>query len=136
MRLANGTVENIDFREVAPQAAYRGMYYGQPSASVNGMIAPDLIKGDCAKCRTGALAIAVPGELAGLEYVFKKYGSGKVTWKQLVQPAIELAMNGPVGPLLAKRIAVYILFSLSLSLSLSSLSLSLSLFLRCQFYFI
>lgn len=42
----------------------------------------------------GGLAIAVPGELKGYSTIFKSYGSGKVSWKSLFEPTIELCENG------------------------------------------
>lgn len=52
-----GDYEAIDFREAAPAAAFEDMYQG----NVNGS-------------KFGGLAAGVPGEVAGLEYVHKKYG--------------------------------------------------------------
>lgn len=46
--------------------------------------------------------MAVPGELSGYWLVYKKFGSGKVPWYDLVKPAIDLARNGvPVSEYLA-----------------------------------
>ena len=42
----------------------------------------------------GFKAAAVPGELAGYWHIFTKYGSGKVTWKSLVEPSIKLCRDG------------------------------------------
>jgi gamma-glutamyltranspeptidase/glutathione hydrolase len=36
----------------------------------------------------------VPGTVRGMELALKKYGSGKLTWAQLVEPARRLAANG------------------------------------------
>ena len=36
----------------------------------------------------------MPGEVAGLSYAFEKYGSGNVTWEEVLQPAIKLAEEG------------------------------------------
>ena len=53
----------------------------------NGNILPD-------KSTLGGLAIGVPGTVAGLEAIHKKFGT--LPWKDLVQPAINLALNGYV----------------------------------------
>lgn len=51
----------------------------------------------------GGLAIAVPGELMGMEYAWKRFG--RLEWRELVQPAIDLARTGfKVSPSLASAI--------------------------------
>ncbi|KAJ7387655.1 hypothetical protein OS493_000992 [Desmophyllum pertusum] len=42
------------------------------------------------------LAVGVPGELRGLEAAWKKYG--KLTWKELFQPAIHITKKGFIIP--------------------------------------
>jgi gamma-glutamyltranspeptidase/glutathione hydrolase len=44
----------------------------------------------------GYRASGVPGTLAGFDLAFKKYGSGKVKWSDVVRPAREIAANGYV----------------------------------------
>src|SRR5271168_1889088 len=72
----------IDYRETAPAAATSGIFLG-----------PDG-KPDNAKSRDSALGIGIPGTAAGLALALEKYGSGKFTLAELLQPAIELARSG------------------------------------------
>jgi gamma-glutamyltranspeptidase / glutathione hydrolase len=72
----------IDYRETAPSAATPGIFLG-----------PDG-KPDIAKSRDSALGIGVPGTPAGLALALDKYGSGKFTLADLLQPAIDLARDG------------------------------------------
>ncbi len=44
----------------------------------------------------GPILVNVPGTLAGMELAWKKYGSRKVTWAELVGPAIRAADQGYV----------------------------------------
>jgi len=86
IRDAKGEFHAIDYREMAPKAATRDVYV---DASGN------LIKGE-GSSTTGYRASGVPGTLAGFELAFSKYGSGKVKWRDLVEPARLLAQNGYV----------------------------------------
>jgi len=72
----------IDYRETAPGATTPEIFLG-----------PDG-KPDNAKSRDSALSIGVPGTVAGLALALEKYGSGKFTLAQLLQPAIVLARDG------------------------------------------
>src|SRR5580693_5089702 len=74
----------IDYRETAPAATTPTIFLG-----------PDG-KPDNAKSRDSALGIGVPGTPAGLALALEKYGSGKFTLAELIQPAIDLARNGVV----------------------------------------
>ena len=76
----NGKTGSIDFREKAPLTAHRDMYLDE-----NGEIIPS-------KSRLGALAVGVPGTVAGLFEIHEKYGS--LPFADLINPAIELAKNG------------------------------------------
>lgn len=52
----------------------------------------------------GALSAGVPGEIAGLHEAWSQHG--RLAWRTLFQPAIELARNGfVVAPYLAKAIS-------------------------------
>lgn len=42
----------------------------------------------------GPSVVNIPGVVAGLDLLYQKYGSKKVTWAQILAPAIELAENG------------------------------------------
>src|SRR5579864_575364 len=74
----------IDYRETAPAATTPTIFLGD-----NG-------KPDNAKSRDSALGIGVPGTPAGLALALEKYGSGKFTLAELIEPAIDLARNGVV----------------------------------------
>jgi gamma-glutamyltranspeptidase/glutathione hydrolase len=84
LRKANGDLHAIDYREMAPKAAGRDLYLGSDG---------EVIKGE-GSSTDGYRASGVPGTLAGFELAFKKFGSGKVRWADLVRPARMLAQNG------------------------------------------
>ena len=79
-RLANSETGSLDYREKAPMAARYDMYL-----DAEGNVIPG-------KSTLGGMAVGVPGTVAGLEAIHKKFGS--LPWKDLVQPAIDLARNG------------------------------------------
>ncbi len=72
----------IDFRERAPAAATSDMYAQLPGTDSQRQLAS----------RQGPLAVAVPGDVAGLCYAVKKYG--KLDLKTVMQPAILMARRG------------------------------------------
>ncbi|HEY0910251.1 MAG TPA: gamma-glutamyltransferase, partial [Bradyrhizobium sp.] len=74
----------IDYRETAPAAASRDMFLGADG------------KPDRAKSLDSALAIGIPGTVAGLALALDKYGSGRFTLAELLKPAIALASDGIV----------------------------------------
>jgi gamma-glutamyltranspeptidase/glutathione hydrolase len=84
IRKKDGTATAIDYREMAPKAATRNIYLDK-----NGQ----LIKGEGGSI-LGYRAAGVPGTLAGFDLALKKYGSGKLKWAELVEPARALAQNG------------------------------------------
>lgn len=81
-RTQEGVAGTLDYREKAPLAAERDMYLDQ-----NGDIIPD-------KSTLGAMAIGVPGTIAGLFEIHDKFGSKP--FSELIQPAIDLAKRGVV----------------------------------------
>jgi gamma-glutamyltranspeptidase len=44
----------------------------------------------------GPAAANIPGVVAGLDYMYRRYGSGKIAWKDLIAPAIAYADEGYV----------------------------------------
>jgi len=84
IRLKDGRTTAIDYREMAPGAAHRDVYLDK-----NG----NLIEGEGGSL-VGYRAAGVPGTVRGMELALKKYGSGKLTWAQLVEPARQLAGRG------------------------------------------
>jgi gamma-glutamyltranspeptidase / glutathione hydrolase len=83
IRLKNGKATAIDYREMAPAAATHNIYLDK-----NG----NLIEGEGGSL-IGYRAAGVPGTVRGMELALKKYGSGKLSWSQLIEPARRLA-NG------------------------------------------
>lgn len=75
----------IDYREVAPAKASRDMYLDKNDAPPGKKPVPGL-------STKGYKAIAVPGNLAGLDYILNKYGTMKL--KDLIRPAIKYAEAG------------------------------------------
>lgn len=91
LRLSDGRVTSIDFRETAPSAATHDLFIDAQG---------NLIPG---KSTTGYAASGVPGTVAGLAVVEQKYGSGHLAWADLVEPARRLAAEGfDVSPALAR----------------------------------
>lgn len=63
---------------------------------------PDAVEGDL----VGRRATTVPTTVKVLDFAHRRYGSGKITWRELVEPAIELADNGfSLGPFRRKVLA-------------------------------
>src|SRR5438132_1732366 len=72
----------IDYRETAPAATTREVFLDEHGEA------------DPRKSQDSALAIGVPGTVAGLALAHAKYGSRKFTLAQLIAPAIALARDG------------------------------------------
>lgn len=71
----------LDFRETAPAAASATMYVGPDGKATR-------------DSRDGWRSVAVPGSVAGLWEAWQRLGSKKVTWADLLAPAIALAEGG------------------------------------------
>lgn len=70
----------LDFREKAPYAASRDMYLDE-----KGDVVPNM-------AWLGHSASGVPGSVDGMAVAHQRFG--KLSWKEVIQPAIELAENG------------------------------------------
>ena len=84
IRLKNGKTTAIDYHEMAPAAATRNIYLDKNQ---------NLIEGEGGSL-VGYRAAGVPGTVRGMELALRKYGSGKLNWADLVEPARRLAANG------------------------------------------
>lgn len=90
----NGNIGAIDYREKAPMAATKNMYLDD-----NGQVIPD-------KSTLGAMAVGVPGTVAGVFAVHKKFGVLPI--KDILTPVINLARKGVIVTLKQeKRIKKY-----------------------------
>jgi len=79
-RQNDGSTGALDFREKAPASAHKDMYLDE-----KGDVIPEMSS-------FGVHSVGVPGSIAGIMEVYKKFGS--LPFKDLVQPAIDLARNG------------------------------------------
>ena len=80
IRMADGKVHFVDFREKAPAAATENMYL-----DAKGNVVPNA-------SLIGYKAAGVPGSVAGLVYAEKNYG--KLSLSKVMAPAIKLAQDG------------------------------------------
>ena len=81
-RKADGQTGALDYREKAALTASRDMYLDDDGNIIKGM------------SLVGAMAIGVPGTIAGIFEVHNKHGSLPI--ETLFQPAIDLAKNGVI----------------------------------------
>ena len=80
IRLANGEVHAIDFREKAPKLSSRDMFLDDNGDIVSGL------------SWSSILSSGVPGTVSGFGYVHENYGT--LSWENLLYPAINLAKMG------------------------------------------
>ncbi|MGD8862354.1 MAG: gamma-glutamyltransferase [Myxococcales bacterium] len=79
IRMADGRVSAIDYREMAPGAASSDMYLDE--------------KGEVTReSLVGPRAAGIPGTVAGMALAHERYGT--LPWAKLLLPAIELAAEG------------------------------------------
>jgi len=81
-RTKDGNVGALDYREKAPLATHHDFYIDK-----EGNVIPE-------KSTIGANAVGVPGTIAGLFKIHEKFGT--IPFKELIQPAIDLAKKGVV----------------------------------------
>lgn len=81
-RLQNGETGALDYREKAPMKASKDMYL-----DANGNVIPNL-------STNGALAVGIPGTIAGVFAVHEKFG--KLSIQEIMKPVIALAKKGVV----------------------------------------
>lgn len=81
-RKNDGEIGGIDYREKAPLAAHKDMYLDSLGNVIPGM------------STSGGTAVGVPGTVAGVLEVHKKFG--KLPLKEIIQPIIEFANKGLV----------------------------------------
>ncbi|NEU07525.1 gamma-glutamyltransferase [Flavihumibacter sp. R14] len=79
-RSSTGEISSLDFREKAPAAASRNMYLDSAGNAITD------------KSLYGPLAAGVPGSVDGMVKAHQKYG--RLSWARVVQPALDLALNG------------------------------------------
>lgn len=82
IRMADGKLHFLDYREKAPGAASRDMYLDAQGNVIEGA------------SEIGYKAIGVPGSVAGMVYAEQKFG--KLSLNRVIAPAIRLAREGYV----------------------------------------
>lgn len=79
-RATSGEFFSLDYREKAPLKAHKDLYLDSL-----GNVIPD-------QSFVGSLSVGVPGTVRGMQEMHQKFG--KIPWKDLIQPAIDLAIKG------------------------------------------
>ncbi|KAF3906491.1 Gamma-glutamyltransferase [Dactylellina cionopaga] len=75
IRHPNGTSHSMNFREMAPGAAFKDMFNHDPKLAQH-----------------GGLAVGIPGEVMGYWTAWNMYG--RVPWKELFEPSIKICEEG------------------------------------------
>ncbi|HSJ00820.1 MAG: gamma-glutamyltransferase [Verrucomicrobium sp.] len=101
IRSADGQITAIDARETAPALATRDMYLVPPKPGEVPAPAPTVNE---KASKTGALAVATPGALAGYALALERHG--KLKLRDIALPAAKLAEEGfPLDKTYARRLA-------------------------------
>ncbi len=80
VRFNDGTTDALDFREKAPLKGHRDMYLDEKGEVIEGL------------SQRSHLAVGVPGTVAGMVALHKKYGT--LSFGEVIQPAIHIAEKG------------------------------------------
>lgn len=78
-RASDGKTVAIDFKDQVPMEGT--------------LTNPKILDGD-RLVSSGPAAANIPGVVAGMDLAYRKYGSGKLPWKDLIEPAIRAAEEG------------------------------------------
>ncbi len=81
-RKNNGEIGTLDFREKAPLAAHKDMYLNKEGNVIPG------------KSTLGVMAVGVPGSVAGVFAVHKRFGV--LPFEDIIKPVIQLAKRGVI----------------------------------------
>lgn len=81
-RKNTGEIGAIDYREKAPVSAHKNMYLDEQGNVIEN------------KSTHGATAVGIPGTIAGVFEVHKKFGS--LPMEEIIQPVIDLAKRGVI----------------------------------------
>ncbi|GAW89219.1 gamma-glutamyltransferase [Flavobacterium psychrophilum] len=81
-RKANGDIGSLDYREKAPLKASKNMYLDKKGNIIDG------------KSTQTAFAVGIPGTIAGIFEVHKKFGSLPIS--EIINPVIALAEKGVI----------------------------------------
>ncbi len=93
-REANGDIGCLDYREKAPMASTKDMYLDSLGNVIEG------------KSTVGAMAVGVPGTIAGIFAAHEKFGV--LSLEEILRPVIDLAKKGvTITPKQAERLAHY-----------------------------
>ena len=82
IRMNDGTINSLDFREKAPALAHRDMYLNA-EGQLNDL-----------QSTHGHMASGVPGSVDGMFTLHQKYGT--LPMSELIEPSIEMALKGYV----------------------------------------
>jgi gamma-glutamyltranspeptidase/glutathione hydrolase len=95
----SGRVWSLDANARAPAAAREDMFELGPAGAGGGLNESEYgcsVKGDANVY--GPLAVAVPGQMAGIGTLWERWG--RMKWEEIVAPSLELLSTGfPYGPL-------------------------------------